>query len=70
MKIVIDNTDYSGCLDAVRALEIVRKLNEPSVCRFWLSLPTDGSVASPLRNQFVVVSGDDGTLYFLSLIHI
>jgi len=64
LKIVIDNTDYSACLDAIRPLEIVRKLNEPSTCRLWLSLPTDGTLAAPLRNQFVVVSGDDGTVYF------
>jgi hypothetical protein len=64
MKILIDNTDYTAALDAVRALEIVRRLNEPSTCRLWLSLLPGGALAVPLRNQSLVVSGDDGTVYF------
>ena len=64
MKILIDNSDYSMALDAVRLLEIVRKLNEPSTCRFWLSLLPGGALGVPLRNQALVVTGDDGTVYF------
>jgi len=64
MKIAIDNSDYTGALDAVRPLEIERKLNEPSTCRLWLSLSTNAVLAVPLRNQPLVVTGDDGTVYF------
>jgi len=64
MKILIDNSDYTAGLDAVRPLEIVRKLNEPSTCRLWLSLLPNGLLAAPQRNQSLVVSGDDGTVYF------
>ena len=64
MKILIDNTDYTSGLDAVRPLEIVRKLNEPSTCRLWLSLLPGGALGVPLRNQALVVTGDDGTIYF------
>jgi hypothetical protein len=65
MKITIDNSDYTGALDAVRPLEIVRKLNEPSTCRLWLSLlPGSLVLPVPLRNQPVAVTGDDGTVYF------
>jgi len=64
VKILISNTDYSAALDAVRPLTVERKLNEPSICRMWLTLPADGSLAAPLRNQRVVLAGDDGTVYF------
>jgi hypothetical protein len=64
MKIEIDNSDYTAALDAMRPLEIERKLNEPSTCRLWLSLPPNGVLATPLRNQPLVVTGDDGTVYF------
>src|SRR5947209_8797440 len=64
MKIIIQGLDYSASLDAVRPLTIERKLNEPSVCEFWLSLPARGAVATPVRNQAVSVTGDDGTRYF------
>jgi hypothetical protein len=62
MKIAIGGLDYSAGLDAVRPLEIERRLNEPSVCRFWVTLP--GGLAVPLRNQSLAVTGDDGTVYF------
>jgi hypothetical protein len=62
MKILIANSDYTAGLDAVRPLEIVRRLNEPSSCRFWVTLPA--GMAAPLRNQRVVVEGDDGTVFF------
>ncbi len=64
MKITIDNSDYTAALDAVRPLEIERRLNEPSTCRLWVSLPANGSLAVPQRNQPLVVTGDDGTVYF------
>ena len=47
-----------------RPLTIERKLNEPSICQLWLSLPATGSLATPLRNQSLAVTGDDGTPYF------
>jgi hypothetical protein len=68
MKITINGQDYTAALDAVRPLTIERKLNEPSLCQLWLSLPTNGSLAMPLRNQFLAVTGDDGTYYFTGYI--
>jgi len=68
MKITINGVDYTAALDAVRPLTIERKLNEPSVCQLWLSLPANRSLATPLRNQSLVVSGDDGTYYFTGYI--
>ena len=53
--------DYTTALDAARPLTIERKLNEPSICQLWLSLPTNGSLATPSRNQSMSVTGDDGT---------
>lgn len=64
MKILIAGLDYAGWLDGVRPLTVKRKLNEPSLCRLWVSLPADGSVAAPLRNQGLTIQGDDGTVYF------
>ena len=64
MKIAIANSDYTSGLDAIKPLTIVRKLNEPTFCRLWLSLPVGGALAVPLRNQSIVVTGDDGTVYF------
>jgi hypothetical protein len=65
MKIAIDNSDYTAALDGVRPLVVERKLNEPSTCRFWLTLPSsEAGLAAPLRNQGVAVTGDDGTVYF------
>jgi hypothetical protein len=62
VKVAINNTDYTAALDAVRPLEIVRRLNEPSVCRMWLTL--SGVLTTPQRNARVLVTGDDGTVYF------
>src|SRR5579871_3986112 len=64
MKILIQGLDYSVALDHAHSLEIARKLNEPSTCAFALSLPSDGSLAGPVRFASVAVSGDDGTVYF------
>jgi hypothetical protein len=68
MKITINGQDYTAAFDAVRPLTIERKLNEPSLCQLWLSLPTNGSLATPLRNQSVAVTGDKGTCYFTGYI--
>jgi len=68
MKITINGQDYTAALDAVRPLTIERKLNEPSICQLWLSLPVSGSMATPLRNQPLAVTGDDGTYYFTGYI--
>ena len=64
MKIAINNSDYTAALDMVHPLTIERKLNEPSTCRLWLTLPGNGLLPTPLRNQPVAVTGDDGTVYF------
>jgi len=68
MKITINGQDYTAALDALRPLTIERKLNEPSVCKLWVSLPASGSLAMPLRNQSLAVTGDDGTCYFTGYI--
>ncbi len=68
MKITIQGLDYTSALDAVRPLTIERKINEPSICQLWLSLPANGSLASPLRFQTLAVTGDDGTPYFTGYI--
>ena len=68
MKITIQNQDYTSALDASQPLTIERKLNEPSICEFSLSLPPDGSLPAPSRNQFLVILGDDGTIYFTGYI--
>ena len=64
MNIAIDNSDYTAALDAAHPLSIERKLNEPSTCRLWVSLPPNGALQAPQRNQSLVVTGDDGTVYF------
>jgi hypothetical protein len=68
MKISIQGKDYTAALDAAHPLTIERKLNEPSICQLWLSLPSNGSLAAPSRYQFLVVAGDDGTTYFTGYI--
>ncbi len=68
MKITIQGQDYTAALDGARPLTIERKLNEPSICQLWLSLPANGSLAMPSRNQYLAVTGDDGTLYFTGYI--
>ncbi len=68
MKITINKQDYTAALDAVQPLTIERKLNEPSACQLWLSLPASGGLAMPVRNQSIAVTGDDGTCYFTGYI--
>ena len=68
MKITIQELDFTSALDAVRPLTIERKINEPSICQLWLSLPANGSLASPSRFQTLAVTGDDGTTYFTGFI--
>ncbi len=68
MKITIQGQDYTAALDAVRPLTIERKINEPSICQLWLSLPANGSLAAPARFQTLAVTGDDGTPYFTGYI--
>ena len=68
MKITIQGQDYTIALDTARPLGIERKLNQPSVCELWLSLPSNGSLPMPSRNQSLAVTGDDGTAYFTGYI--
>ena len=68
MKITIQGLDYTAAFDAVRPLTIERKINEPSICQLWLSLPGNGSLAAPMRFQTLAVTGDDGTPYFTGYI--
>jgi len=68
MKIAIQGQDYTVALDEARPLTIERKLNEPSICQLWLSLPAGGALTTPSRSQYVTVTGDDGTVYFTGYI--
>jgi len=68
MKITIHGLDYTTTLDALHPLTIERELNAPSYCRLWLSLPAGGSLPTPIRNQSLAVTGDDGTIYFTGYI--
>ncbi|MGA2534975.1 MAG: hypothetical protein ABSF53_03095 [Terracidiphilus sp.] len=68
MKITVQGLDYTAALDAARPLVIERKLNQPSICELWLSLPVNGSLATPSRNQSIGITGDDGTSYFTGYI--
>ncbi|HEY1986217.1 MAG TPA: hypothetical protein VGG85_12445 [Terracidiphilus sp.] len=68
MQILIQGQDCTAALDSIHPLKIERKLNEPSICRVWLTLPSDGSIASPSSNQTLAIVGDDGTPYFTGYI--
>jgi hypothetical protein len=68
MKIAIQGQDYTAALDAARPLTIARKINEPSICEFLLTLPANGTLAAPARYQTIAVTGDDGTTYFTGYI--
>jgi hypothetical protein len=68
MRITIQGQNYTAGLDGLRPLTIERKLNEPSICQLWLSLPANGSLAAPTRFQSLAITGDDGTPYFTGYI--
>jgi hypothetical protein len=68
MKITIQGQDYSAYLDAIHPLTIERKLNEPTVCQFRLSLPAQGGLAMPVCGQSVAIRSDNGTQYFTGYI--
>jgi hypothetical protein len=68
MKITIAGQDYTSALDAAHPLTIERKLNEPSSCQIWLSLPADGSLGRAERLKPIDITGDDGTAYFTGYI--
>lgn len=68
MKITIHGQDYTAALDALHPLTIERKLNAPSECLLWLSLPANGSLPTPIRNNSIAVTGDDSTVYFTGYI--
>jgi hypothetical protein len=68
MKITIQERDYTVALDTVRPVTIERKLNEPSTCHLWLSLPANSALLAPSRYQSIAVTGDDGTMYFTGYI--
>ena len=68
MRVTINGQDYSGCLDTLRPLSIVRKLNEPSTCRLWISIPANAELTEPACGNAIAVEGDDGTLYFTGFI--
>ena len=68
MKITIQGQDYTAAFDAARPLTIERKINEPTICELWLSLPASGSLTAPGRLQSIAVTGDDGTIYFTGYI--
>jgi len=68
MKITIQGQDYTFALDATRPLTIERKLNEPSICELWLSLPAVDTLPAPRRFQTLAIVGDNGTTYFTGYI--
>jgi hypothetical protein len=69
LKLTIDNldgngpVDYSGLLAAAQPIEIVRKLNEPSICAFGLVMSGTGA-AIPLRNARAIVTDNNGVVLF------
>ncbi len=67
MKITIQGLDYTPALDGAQSLSIERRLNEPSQCRFGLTLQGNGSLPVPARGEFIEIAGDDGTVYFTGL---
>ena len=68
MKVMMQGQDYTTALDAASPLTIERKLNAPSICQLWLSLPAGSSLTAPVRMQSLDVDGDDGTVYFTGYI--
>jgi hypothetical protein len=68
MKITIQGQNYTAALDAAHPLTIERKINAPSICQLWLSLPVNGSLVTPSRFQSLSVIGDNSTTYFTGYI--
>src|SRR5580700_7404229 len=68
MKITIQGQDYTAFFDAAFPLTIERKLNEPSICQFSLSLSSGSSLEAPCRYKSLAIEGDDGTTYFTGYI--
>jgi hypothetical protein len=68
MKITIQGQDYTSALDGAHALTVQRKLNEPSICEIWLSLPANSPLPAPVRYQSLAIIGDYGTTYFTGYI--
>ncbi len=68
MILTISGVNYTVALDAIKPLSIERKLNAPSVCEFFLSLPFNGTLSVPVRNAPLSVIGDSGTIYFTGYI--
>jgi hypothetical protein len=67
MKITIGGQDFTSALDTAHPLTIERKLNEPSICQLWITVPpTEHALIG--RNQSVQVTGDDGSYYFTGYI--
>jgi hypothetical protein len=69
LKITIDALDgngpidYGAAIEAKHPIEIVRRLNEPSICTFGI-LCVGGATPPLPRNARVAVADDGGTLYF------
>jgi hypothetical protein len=68
MKITIQGLDYTSALDRTHPLTVERKLNEPSICELWLSLPANTPLPAPARYQTLAIIGDSGTTYFTGYI--
>ena len=68
MIITIQGQDYTSMLDAVQPLAIERKLNQPSLCEFWISIPPSSSLPTPSRFQTVSLLADNGFLLFTGFI--
>jgi hypothetical protein len=69
LKLTIDNLDgngpidYSAMLAAAHPIQIVRKLNAPSICAFGVVVNGTGA-ATPLRNGRVIVTDSNGVVFF------
>lgn len=63
MRILIDNTDYTGALDAAAPPRVVRRLNQPSRLECALVL-TPAAPVVPEAGARVLLERDDGTRLF------
>lgn len=68
MKLLVNGSDYTACLAAEPALKVERTLNKPSTCTFALADGQSG-LATPLRDQFVEVTADNGTVLFTGYVY-